>query len=84
MTKRYYNAAFKKGGTCLSGQRFRQQVLGENPPKTWKKCRPILPPAFSSRKTKFYQSTAQYLDLTSGNRVIQSHTVSLSLYFSVT
>lgn len=33
MTKRYYNAAFKKGGTCLSGQRFRQQVLGEKSTK---------------------------------------------------
>ena len=36
------------------------------------------------KENEFYQSTAQYLDLTSGNRVIQSHIVSLSLYFSVT
>ena len=41
-------------------------------------------PGFFLKENEFYQSTAQYLDLTSGNRVIQSHTVSLSLYFSVT
>ena len=39
---------------------------------------------FFLKENECYQSTAQYLDLTSGNRVIQSHTVSLSLYFSVT
>lgn len=39
---------------------------------------------FFLKENEFNQSTAQYLDLISGNRAIQSHTVAISLYSSVT
>ena len=74
----------KKRGTCLSGQRFRQQVLGEKSTKDMEEVPTNFTTGFFLKENEFYQSTAQYLDLTSGNRVIQSQTVSLSLYFSVT